>query len=46
VTEARHTFHIAFDVAAGVLVEERIDRGGHERTVAVLAASVNLEHRA
>jgi hypothetical protein len=42
-TEARHPLHIAIDVAAGVLVEERIDRGGHERTVAAVTATVNLE---
>jgi hypothetical protein len=45
-TEARHTFHIAFGVAAGVVGEERINRGGHWRTVAAVAASVNLEYRA
>src|SRR5207237_5262105 len=44
-TEAGHTFHIPFRVAAGVLVEKRIDRGGHERTVAAVAASVNLVSR-
>src|SRR5439155_14902300 len=42
-TEAGHTFHIAFRVAAGIFVEERIDRGGHERTVAAVAGLVNLE---
>ena len=36
--EARNTLHIACDVATGVLVEQRIDRGGHEGTVAVVAA--------
>jgi hypothetical protein len=30
-TETGHTFYIAFRVGAGVLVEERIDGGGHER---------------
>jgi hypothetical protein len=44
VTEADHSFHIAFRVAAGVFVEERIDGGGHERTVAAVTASVNLDY--
>jgi hypothetical protein len=41
-TEASHTVHIAFRIAAGVLVEERIDSGSYERTVAAVAALVNL----
>src|SRR5207245_7772038 len=41
-TEAGHTFHIAFRVAAGKLVEERIDRGGHEAIVDADADSVML----
>src|SRR5207245_9023006 len=44
-TEAGHTFHIAFRIAAGELVEKRIDRGGHERTLAAVAAPVNLVSR-
>jgi hypothetical protein len=45
--EIGHTLYIAFRIATGVLVEERVDRGGHARTVAVVADSVNpegLEH--
>ena len=41
-TEACNTFHIAFRIAARVFVEKRIDRGGHERTLAAVAALVNL----
>src|SRR5436190_7393461 len=45
-TEARNAFHIACDIATGVFVEQRIDRGGHDRTVAVVVAFGQTRARA
>ena len=42
-TEAHHTFDIAFGVQASVVLEEPIERGGHQATLAALATSVNLD---
>src|SRR5206468_11517367 len=43
-TEARHTFHIAFRVAAGAAGRERIERAGPLGTVAAAAAPANPEY--
>jgi hypothetical protein len=43
VAEVGHASHIACCVAPDVLVQERVDRGRHDSTVAAVAAPVNVD---
>jgi hypothetical protein len=43
VAEVGHASHVACCVAPDVLIQERLNRGSHENTLAAVAAPVNVD---